>query len=135
MKSRCQNPNVPCFDRYGSRGIRICKEWIESYENFKKWSLQNGYSDKKTIDRIDNNGDYCPENCRWVDDNVQRNNKRNNHYLTFNGETKTISEWSKVTGISQSVIGDRVRRYGWSTERALTTKVRSIKINTDNASA
>jgi len=82
--------------------------------------MNNGYSDDLTIDRIDVNGNYEPSNCRWVSKKEQANNKTTNHYITYNGETKTISQWSSITGISQNVILQRLERYKWSVERALT---------------
>lgn len=117
--SRCTNPS--CCEGYADRGISVCKEWLESYETFRKWSIENGYNDSLSIDRIDVNGNYEPHNCRWADVETQQNNKRNNHYLVFNGETKTISQWAKEVGIPAQRIKDRINKCGWSVEKALTT--------------
>lgn len=75
MKSRCNNDSVPCFRYYGGKGIRVCPEWQYSFQNFREWSINHGYADNLTIDRIDGNGNYCPENCRWVTMTVQNQNK------------------------------------------------------------
>ena len=119
IKRRCADKSNKS---YGGRGIKVCKEWEESYEAFAKWAKENGYSEELTIDRIDNNGDYCPENCRWVNHSVQQNNKTNNIRITFNGETHTQTEWSKITGLNRYTIHDRLKR-GWSVEKTLTTPV------------
>lgn len=100
MKSRCYNPKNRNYKNYGNKGIRICKEWLNDYLAFEKWALKNGYDENAprgqcTIDRIDNNGNYCPENCRWVDMKTQHRNTTRNIFLTANGETLTLMEWSK----------------------------------------
>ena len=120
MKTRCYNKNVKCYKNYGLRGIKICNEWLNDFASFYNWSLNNGYKEGLSIDRIDVNGDYEPSNCRWITMAQQASNKRNNHYLTHNGETKTIAEWSRVTGISYHTLKRRINNYNWTVERALT---------------
>lgn len=117
MKQRCSNPNNKSFKNYGGRGIKVCDDWIEA-KNFIDWAYANGYDETLTLDRIDSDKDYCPSNCRWVTMKVQQNNKRNNHFITFNGKTKTIKEWSEETGISNETIRRRIE-YGWEVEAAL----------------
>lgn len=120
MLDRCFNPNEPCYKHYGGRGITICEEW-KLFENFYEWAMNNGYRDDLSIDRIDVNGNYEPQNCRWATIRQQQNNTRRNHYLDFNGEHHTIAEWSEITGIKYHKIKDRIDKCKWSVEKALTT--------------
>lgn len=121
IKDRCLNSNTKGYCNYGLRGINICNEWVNNFECFYNWAIKNGYKTGLTIDRINVNGNYCPENCRWVDNIVQQNNRRNNHRITYNGETKTLAEWSKEKGLGKEVLSSRLYKYGWSVEKALTT--------------
>jgi hypothetical protein len=93
MISRCYDPDHEQFPRYGMRGIFVVDEWRESFESFLAWGLANGHADDLTIDRIDNDGPYRPDNCRWADDVQQANNRRSNHRLAAFGQTKTMAEW------------------------------------------
>lgn len=122
MRQRCNNPKTICYKNYGGRGIKVCKEW-EDFMTFYDWSMKNGYENSLTIDRIDVNGNYEPSNCRWVNQKVQNNNTRKNHYLTYKGITKTMSEWSDITGIPYYTLRGRINTYHWSTEEALETPV------------
>ena len=117
MIRRCSTPTSWKFKDYGARGISVCDEWKyeHGFDNFAKWAIENGYNENAqygecTLDRIDVNGDYTPENCRWVNLNVQANNKRNTIYLTYNNETHTISEWGDILNISRRLIELRHRR-------------------------
>ena len=125
MKARCYSENNPRFKYYGQRGISMCDEWLD-FEKFKLWSLSNGYNDGLTIDRINNDGNYTPENCRWTTQKNQSNNSRKNVILVFNNETHTISEWSDITGISYKALWYRLNS-GWEIERALTTPLKGVK--------
>lgn len=91
MMSRCTNKNSSHFSDYGGRGIKICNEWKDNFLNFYNWAISHGYSDNLSIDRIDVNGNYEPSNCRWATNEIQCNNKRDNIFLTYNGETKTLT--------------------------------------------
>lgn len=122
MLNRCRNPKVNRFDSYGGRGIAVCDEWQE-FAAFQSWSLANGYNDSLSIDRIDVNGNYCPSNCRWADNQTQANNRTTNHILDFNGESHNIAEWSIITGINKGTIQSRLRR-GWSVAQALSESAR-----------
>lgn len=124
MEQRCCNPKSKSFEHYGGRGITICKEWVSDFENFYNWAIANGYDEFKSIDRIDVNGNYEPSNCRWVNSEIQANNKRNNNKITFQGETHTITEWSRILHIDRKTISDRIFKLGWSPERALKVGVR-----------
>lgn len=111
MKQRTSNPNKKSYERYGGRGISVCKEWRESYTKFRDWAIENGYSDDLTIDRIDVNGNYCPENCRWSTIKEQCNNRRTNVLIEWNGKTQNIAQWSEETGIPYKILNERYRRY------------------------
>lgn len=123
---RCNNKNSRHYGRYGGRGISICDEWMD-YSTFRAWAMSTGYNpDAKryecTLDRINNDEGYYPANCRWVPGKVQCNNRSNNHLITYNGITKSISEWAEETGIRKDTLRRRIVKYGWSIERALTEK-------------
>lgn len=119
MIERCENPSVRNYANYGGRGISVCEEWHD-FSNFMKWALENGYKEGLTIERIDVDGNYCPENCRWADYQEQANNKRNNRRISCNGKNLTLAEWERETGISQSLIRARIERLGWTEEEAVT---------------
>lgn len=127
MRTRCENPNYYLFHRYGGRGITVCKEWTESYIAFRDWALENGYSDNLTLDRIDNNGNYCPENCKWSTVTEQANNRRTNRILTLGKEKDSMANWSRKTGIPYWVLERRVNSLKWSDEKALSTPYRRKK--------
>ena len=119
MKTRCYNPKDRKFHCYGGKGITICDEWKNSFVSFAEWAVNNGYEEHLTIDRIDVEKGYEASNCRWVDIKTQENNRTNNHWLTYNGETHTLAEWADITGIRRHTIDQRLK-YGWSVEKALT---------------
>ncbi len=120
---RCYRKKQNDYPRYGGRGIRVCNEWRHSWRAFLDWALSHGYRQGLQIDRIDNNGDYCPENCHFVTPKENARNKRNNRRITFRGETHLLCEWSERTGLTKHLIYYRINVGGWSVERALTTPV------------
>ena len=122
MIRRCYDKSSAKYQNYGGRGITVCDEWRNDKQTFFGWAFNNGYSEDLTIDRIDVNGNYCPENCRWSTQKDQANNRTSNHFITFNGETHTIAEWSDITGIQIQTIHKRLS-CGWDIEKALTTPV------------
>lgn len=125
MRSRCNNKNTPQYEWYGARGISICNDWSNSFETFYNWSIENGYDDALTIDRIDNNGNYEPRNCKWDTVKQQSLNRRTNHIVTLFEESKPISVFCDQYKISYRTVMSRLNR-GWSYEKSLTTPVNPI---------
>lgn len=121
MYCRCYYKSTNQYKNYGGKGIKVCEEWkhIEGFINFYNWAMTNGYRDDLTLDRIDNDKNYSPQNCRWVTCKQQCRNKTNNVYYTFKGETKTSKEWCEIYNISQTTLNDRLKR-NWTLEQALT---------------
>jgi hypothetical protein len=117
IKTRCYNKNFPKYSNYGGRGILVCEQWLEKYANFRDWAILNGYNDTLTIDRIDNNGNYEPSNCRWVNNKTQSNNRRDNCFITYLGETLTISQWGDRLGIDPKIIRARYKVYNLPLEK------------------
>ena len=135
IKERCKNPKSKIYKWYGAKGIGICKEWDEDFLKFEKWMLDNGYDEslprgEQTIDRIDTNGDYCPDNCRLITISKQQRNKENNVFYEFNGEKHLLSEWSEILGIDYLILKSRVGDYGWTIKEALENpKFSKVKID------
>ena len=121
MYCRCYYSSTNQYKNYGGKGIKVCDEWqhIEGFINFYNRAINNGYSDELTLDRIDNEKDYCPENCKWSTLKEQSNHRTNNVFYTYKGKTKTSKQWCDEYGISQTTLNDRLKR-GWTLEQALT---------------
>ena len=129
MKARCYNTNSTDFERYGARGICVCDNWRCSYESFSAWAKANGYQDGLTLDRIDNDKGYSPENCRWVNRKIQANNTRNCVFYTHNNTMHTLAEWADIVKIPKTTIWNRIKLYGWTFEDAITTPVAKRRNN------
>lgn len=112
MIKHCYQKTSYGYDNYGGRGIRVCDVWKNSYESFRDWAVLNGYNDNLTIDRIDNESGYCPENCRFVTMLQQENNRRNNRKITYKDVSLNASEWCRITGIPKTTFLRAVDRYG-----------------------
>lgn len=110
MVERCTNRKHPHYKDYGGRGIKVCDRWLgkDGFWNF--YEDMGPRPDGTTLDRIDVNGDYCPENCRWETEYGQQNNKRNNRYIVIGGKKKTVSEWARIYGISIATAFSRLRQ-------------------------
>lgn len=111
MRQRCNNPNHHAYSNYGGRGIKICPEW-EDFASFRDWAYKNGYDDNAprgalTLDRINVDGNYSPDNCRWISMTDQCTNRRDSVSITYNGETRTLIDWSKITGIKYCTLWKR----------------------------
>lgn len=117
MKARCGNPHHKDWKHYGGRGITVCIRWAESFEQFLA-DMGTQPAGKNTIERIDTNGNYCKENCRWASQKEQTRNKRNNRVLTHQGVTKTLAEWAEEIGVCQKRLSRRLR-LGWSAQEVL----------------
>ncbi len=125
MLQRCFNPKVKNYHRYGGRGITVCPRWMK-FEGFRDDMLAT-YQQGLTIERKDNNGDYCPENCTWVDQATQQRNRRNNVFLEFNGQRLTMADWERKLSLPESTLSTRIKALKWTPERALSTPVRPLR--------
>ena len=122
MLCRCYNKNTTRYKHYGGKGVTVCAEW-NTFVLFRDWALSNGYQEGLTIDRIDNNGNYEPSNCRWITNRMQQRNRGNNRVLTFKGESLCMADWADKLGLPYHVIKSRVYLKDWTIEEILTTPV------------
>lgn len=127
MLDRCSiNSKRKDIIYYVQKGIKVCEEW-KTYENFEKWALENGYAENLTIDRIDEDRDYEPNNCQWITFAEQQRKKKCNRWFTYNGETKILSDWARERGIPVETLRDRIDMLGYSFEEAINKKPRLNK--------
>lgn len=123
MLNRCYRTSNKSYKRYGYRGICVCAEWLNDFYSFRDWALANGYNDSLTLDRVDVNGNYEPNNCRWATPKMQNNNRSNNRIVNYKGETMTLHELSEKYDIGYKTLWARVNS-GWSITAAVETPVR-----------
>jgi len=120
MRKRCTCPTVKDYPRYGARGITVCKAWLDSYDAFRAWAVSSGYRKGLTLDRVDSNGNYTPENCRWIPKGAQQANVRSAILLTLEGETHSLYTWARIVNLPADIL--RSRHYlGWTAEQVLRT--------------
>ena len=121
MNRRCNNPNRKDYKWYGGRGIIVCEEWRQ-YPEFKKWAESHGYTEALTIDRINPNEGYSPNNCKWATRKEQCNNRRSNHFIEYDGMRLTIAQWAEYLNINVNTLKSRIRR-GWDIQKAMEVNV------------
>ena len=124
MKSRCYNENDKRYYDWGGRGVDICPKWLENPDEFVSWSLENGYAPGLSIDRIDNNKGYSPDNCRWVTLAENNQNRRSSKLYSINGKTQNLQQWCNEYSISRGMVNRRLEM-GWDIEKALTVPKRT----------
>lgn len=123
MKARCSNPKAKSYRYYGAHGISVCDEWKRDFPAFRKWATTAGYRDDLSIDRINNDGDYEPGNCRWIPIAAQASNKRDNRKIKWEGQIMTVAGWARCLGMDRSTLAARLSS-GWSVEKALTSPLK-----------
>lgn len=132
IKSRCYTKSSRAYQNYGNRGIKVCDEWKDSFDSFMEWAISHGYTEKLTIERIDVNGDYCPDNCTWIPFNEQQGNRRNCYAFEYNGRVQNLADWCKELNLPYGLIHNRINKLGWDFERAINEPVDIKKRNHKN---
>lgn len=120
IKTRCYNVNDPHYKNWGGRGITMCDVWKDDFLTFHNWAISNGWEPGLTIERIDNDKGYEPLNCKWITHAEQAKNKQTTHWITFNGKTQSLHDWSIEIGIDEGILERRINYLNWSIERAIT---------------
>lgn len=120
IKNRCFNKNEPRYKDYGGRGITMCDEWREDFDSFADWALANGYTEELTIERVDVNGNYCPENCTWITRAAQRENRRDTVWVVYKGERIQLYKLCERLGLCYDTMNDRIVKRKWDVERAIS---------------
>lgn len=132
IKRRCYTVSDKSYQDYGARGIRMCEEWKSSFESFMEWALNNGYDDSLTIERVNVDEGYSPDNCTWIPWEQQQGNRRNCYAFEYNGEIKNLAEWCRELNLPYSLIHNRITKLGWSFEKAIKEPVDIKKRNKKN---
>lgn len=130
MKNRCSNPRNRHYKDYGGRGIKVCDEWADKkqgHKNFQNWAVESGWKEGLSIDRKNNDGNYEPSNCRWATPKEQARNRRPNNLITICSQTKTLTEWAEMIGITPNTLKCRIE-HGWKEEDLLKPKTKSLKM-------
>lgn len=126
MKNRCYYKNDINYKNYGARGIVVCNEWLNDFMNFYNWAMDNGYKEGLTIDRINTDGNYSPDNCKWSTPKQQAQNRRSNKNYTINGETRCLKDWCEILGLNYSTIYARINKQCWPIEKCLQTNKNTV---------
>lgn len=119
IRARCFRETEPAYRKYGARGITVCYEWNKDFMSFYNWAMANGYRDDLSIDRIDNDGNYCPENCRWANAEQQANNRSTCIYIYGDGDKKTLKQYCSDHGLKYKLVWERMKRYNKTFEQAI----------------
>lgn len=129
MKTRCYNPKTHNFKNYGGKGITVCDEWKNDFENFYKWAIKNGYIEGFSIERINNNIGYRSDNCRWIPKQLQGRNKIGNHKIQLGHSERCLSEWCLIFNLHYNTVENRINSLGWDPIKALTTPIKGGDAN------
>lgn len=122
MLQRCYSKNCKQYHRYGGRGITVCKEWKDDSTTFYRWAIQSGYREGLTLDRVDNDKGYSPDNCAWVTNRVNVNHTSRTHFITYNGKTQSMKQWANELGINYSTLRNRLNRSKMTVKEAFMNK-------------
>ena len=123
MRQRCSNSNRPDYRWYGGKRVKVCPEWSENFKSFYDWACENGWESGLTLDRIDPNGDYCPENCRWTTWQVQQNNTTRNHMVEYQGKSQSLADWCRELNLPYRTIRSRLNLLKWDAIKAFETPI------------
>ena len=132
MRTRCLNEHAARYSYYGGRGIKICDEWLNSFDAFVVWSYENGYSEGLSLERVDVNGDYCPENCKWITKTEQSYNKRNTKWVDYNGERVCLAKLCKDCDAPYEIVRRLLDRDDYDIYKAIDKAKESSKNNSKN---